>query len=387
MRPSAIVRPKPVFAMAFIREWSWRLAILALPWQTRWFAEGPTLSLYCQGLNQSSSGSDKNSSLINLHLATGQIGKPGAGPFSLTGQPNAMGGREAGLLSHQLPGYRTVENAEHRREVESYWGCRPGAISPKVGLTAVEMFRALEKGQLKAIWIAGTNPAVSLPDLHHIRRALQRAQLVVVQDAYHPTETSRFADVVLPAAQWGEKEWTSTNSERTIGYSPRLFAPPGAALPDWQILCLIGERLEAKLQPDATPPTSWSFPSTAAILAEMARVTPIYGGIRHERLLVTATGLNTLLWRVLAMEPGGASYVEGFWSPFDRGRVIRFDRFASDRALFDQLRGNWGLERMAWFSHGFFKVERRGAAATIRTGLSPTMTGFSRMTIGSSQRM
>lgn len=194
------------------------------------------LSMYCMGMNQSTVGMWKNNSLINLHLLTGQIGRPGAGPFSLTGQPNAMGGREGGLLSHQLPGYRTVENADHRREVEEHWGRRPGSISGKVGLTAVEMFRALEKGQLKAIWIAGTNPAVSLPDLHQIRRALGRAQLVVVQDAYHPTETSRLADVVLPVAQWGEKEWTSTNSERMVAYSPKLFEPPGDALPDWQIL-------------------------------------------------------------------------------------------------------------------------------------------------------
>ncbi|MBY0527373.1 MAG: nitrate reductase [Gemmataceae bacterium] len=194
------------------------------------------LSFYCMGLNQSTVGMWKNNCLINLHLLTGQIGKPGAGPFSLTGQPNAMGGREGGLLSHQLPGYRTVENAEHRQEVEAYWGRRPGSISSKVGLTAVEMFRALEKGQLKAIWIAGTNPAVSLPDLHHVRRALQRAQLVVVQDAYHPTETTQLADVLLPAAQWGEKEWTSTNSERMVSYSPKLFDAPGEALPDWEIL-------------------------------------------------------------------------------------------------------------------------------------------------------
>ena len=197
---------------------------------------GTFLSFYCMGLNQSTVGVWKNNSLINLHLLLGQIGKPGAGPFSLTGQPNAMGGREAGLLSHQLPGYRTVEDAGHRREVEEFWGRRPGSISPKVGLTAVEMFRALEKGQLKAIWIAGTNPAVSIPDLHQVRRALARAQLVVVADAYHPTETTRLADVLLPAAQWGEKEWTSTNSERTVSHSPRLWDAPGEALPDWQIV-------------------------------------------------------------------------------------------------------------------------------------------------------
>jgi ferredoxin-nitrate reductase len=222
------------------------------------------LSFYCMGLNQSTVGMWKNNSLINLHLLTGQIGKPGAGPFSLTGQPNAMGGREAGLLSHQLPGYRTVEDAEHRRQVEEMWGRRPGNISPKVGLTAVEMFRALEKGQLKAIWIAGTNPAVSLPDLHQVKRAFQRARLVVVQDAYHPTETSRLADVLLPAAQWGEKEWTSTNSERTIGYSPKLFEPPGEAWPDWQILAHFAQTLGYK---------GFQFSSAGEVWDELIRLT------------------------------------------------------------------------------------------------------------------
>src|SRR5207253_8834319 len=116
---------------------------------------GTLLSSYCMGLNQSTVGMWKNNTLISLHLLTGQIGKPGAGPFSLTGQPNAMGGREAGLLSHQLPGYRTVEDPEHRRQVEDYWQRPRDSIRPKIGLTAVEMFRALEKGQLQAIWIAG----------------------------------------------------------------------------------------------------------------------------------------------------------------------------------------------------------------------------------------
>src|SRR5262249_5730459 len=143
---------------------------------------------------------------------------------------------EAGLLAHQLPGYRSVEDPQHRHELETFWKQPEGSIGPRMGLTAVEMFRALEKGQLKAIWIAGTNPAVSLPDLHQARRAFARAELVIVQDAYHPTETTQLADVILPVAQWGEKEWTSTSSERLVSHSPKLFEPPGEALPDWQIL-------------------------------------------------------------------------------------------------------------------------------------------------------
>jgi ferredoxin-nitrate reductase len=201
------------------------------------------LSMYCMGLGQSTVGTWKHNSLINLHLLTGQIGKPGAGPFSLTGQPNAMGGREAGLLSHQLPGYRFVEDAGHRQEIERAWNQPEGSLQPRMGLTAVEMFRALEKGTLKAIWIAATNPLVSLPDLHQARRALARAELVIVSDAYHPTETTLAADVLLPAAQWGEKEWTSTSSERLVSYSPRLFDPPGSALPDWQILARVARAL------------------------------------------------------------------------------------------------------------------------------------------------
>jgi ferredoxin-nitrate reductase len=225
---------------------------------------GTFLSLYCMGLNQSTVGMWKNNSLINLHLLTGQIGKPGAGPFSLTGQPNAMGGREAGLLSHQLPGYRSVDDEKHRAEAEAFWDRLPGSINPRPGLTAVEMFRSLEKGQLKAIWIAGTNPAVSLPDLHHVRRALQKAQLVVVQDVYHPTETTRLADVILPAAQWGEKEWSSTNSERMISYSPKLWEPPGAALPDWEILARFARALGFR---------NFAYAAAAAVWDEFIQMT------------------------------------------------------------------------------------------------------------------
>lgn len=201
------------------------------------------LSFYCMGLGQSAVGMWKINSLINLHLLTGAIGRPGCGPFSLTGQPNAMGGREIGLLSHQLPGYRFVENPADRAEVENYWKRPAGSISSRPGLTAVEIFRALERGQLKAVWIAATNPLVSLPDLHHVRRGLDRAELVIVQDAFHPTETSQLADVVLPAASWGEREWTSTNSDRTVAYSEKLVDPPGAALPDWRIFCDVAKRL------------------------------------------------------------------------------------------------------------------------------------------------
>jgi ferredoxin-nitrate reductase len=201
------------------------------------------LSFYCMGLGQSTSGVAKHNSLINLHLLTGNIGKAGAGPFSLTGQPNAMGGRETGLLAHQLPGYRFVNDPHHREEMEQFWNLPEGSISPRPGLTAVEMFRALESGKLRAIWIAATNPAASLPDAHQVRRALSRAELVIVQDLYHPTETTRYADILLPAANWVEKEGTSTNSERMVSFSEQLLNPPGSARPDWEIVAGMAQAL------------------------------------------------------------------------------------------------------------------------------------------------
>jgi anaerobic selenocysteine-containing dehydrogenase len=201
------------------------------------------LSLWSMGMNQSSVGVQKNHAIINLHLATGQIGKPGAGPFSLTGQPNAMGGREVGGLAHLLPGYRSVLDARHRAEVADLWKIPAEHLSATPGYAAVELFHALAEGRVKAIWIMGTNPAVSMPDLDVVEKGLRQAELVVVQDAYHPTDTTRFADVLLPAAQWPEKEGVMTSSERTLTYLPRLVDPPGEALPDWRILTRFAQEL------------------------------------------------------------------------------------------------------------------------------------------------
>jgi ferredoxin-nitrate reductase len=153
------------------------------------------------GVNQSVQGTFTTNAIINLHLATGRIGKPGCGPFSLTGQPNAMGGRDCGYMSHGLPGYRLVADAAHRRQLEELWGLQPGTIRPEPGHDTLAMFDALDRGEVKALWIIGSNPAATMPNLEKVRRALSKAELVVVQDAYHPTETARFAHVVLPAAE------------------------------------------------------------------------------------------------------------------------------------------------------------------------------------------
>ena len=207
----------------------------------RWFAAGPTLSLYCQGLNQSTCGVDKNAALINLHLAAGQIGKPGAAPLSLTGQPNAMGGREVGGLANLLSAHRDLANPEHRAEVARLWGVDDVPTTP--GKTAVEMFEAVRRGEIRAIWIACTNPAQSLPDQNRIHEALQAAECVVLQEAFADTETSPFADVLLPASSWGETEGTMSNSERRISRVHAAVPPPGEARADWAIVCDFARRL------------------------------------------------------------------------------------------------------------------------------------------------
>ena len=199
-----------------------------------WFATSPaSLSLYCQGLNQSSSGTAKNTALINLHLATGHIGRPGAGPFSLTGQPNAMGGRESGGMATLLPGHRDPAKAEDWAALCKLWGVAD--LPSRRGHTAVELFEAAARGEIRALWIACTNPAQSMPDQALVRAALARCELVIVQEAFSHTTTAARADYLLPAATWGEKDGTVTNSERRISRVRAAVPPPGQARPDWQI--------------------------------------------------------------------------------------------------------------------------------------------------------
>ncbi|MBC7413839.1 MAG: molybdopterin-dependent oxidoreductase [Herminiimonas sp.] len=212
----------------------------------RWFGQSPAaLSLYCQGLNQSSSGTAKNAALINLHLATHQIGKPGAGPFSLTGQPNAMGGREVGGMANLMSGHRDLANPAHRAEVAALWGIDD--VPSKPGKTAVEMFEAVRTGEIKLLWIACTNPAQSLPNQKLVREALDNAELVILQEAFRHTATAEYADVLLPATAWGEKEGTVTNSERRITRIRPALPPAGQSRHDWQIVVDFAQRLEKLL--------------------------------------------------------------------------------------------------------------------------------------------
>jgi assimilatory nitrate reductase catalytic subunit len=231
----------------------------------------PTLSLYCQGLNQSSSGTAKNAALIHLHLATGQIGRLGAGPFSLTGQPNAMGGREVGGLANLLSAHRDLGDSRHRAEVAALWGVPDVPSQP--GRTAIEMFQAAADGEVKALWIVCTNPAQSLPDQATVRRALERAEFVIVQEAYTTAATCAYADLLLPATTWGEKDGTVTNSERCISRMRPAVPPPvhpehphDGPRDDWRIAVAVAQRLEAELRPGQ--PTLFDYPSAESVWNE-----------------------------------------------------------------------------------------------------------------------
>ena len=311
---------------------------------------GATLSLYCQGLNQSSSGTAKNAALINLHLVTGQIGKPGAGPFSLTGQPNAMGGREVGGLANLLSAHRDLANPAHRAEVAALWGIP--AVPEKPGKTAVEMFQAAADGEIKALWIACTNPAQSMPDLSTVRRALQRAEFVVVQEAFLTTSTCDYADLLLPATTWGEKDGTVTNSERRISRVRPAVAAPGQTRHDWRIGVDFARRLQAlgigsrsELFPYETPESVWNEHREStrgrdlditgmsyAMLEQAPRQWPLPEG--------TATGKQRLYEDgVFPTEDGRARFAAVAYKPVAEPRESRFPFALTTGRLRDQWHG------------------------------------------------
>ncbi len=234
----------------------------------RWFARTPrTVTAFSQGVNQSTSGTDKVNAIVNVHLATGRIGKPGMGPFSLTGQPNAMGGREVGGLANQLAAHMdfTAENVER---VARFWGAP--RVAEKPGLKAVELFDAVARGSVKAIWIMSTNPVVSMPDADRVRRALERCELVVVSDCVRDTDTTRCAHVLLPAAAWGEKSGTVTSSERRISRQRAFLPRAGEAQPDWWIVAQVARRMGYG--------KAFAYESAADIFREHARLSAFENG-------------------------------------------------------------------------------------------------------------
>ncbi len=272
------------------------------------------LSLWTMGLNQSAAGTDKSLALINLSLITGKIGRAGNGPFSLTGQPNAMGGREVGGLATMLAVHKDFHNPQHRREVAEFWQIPPERLSDRPGLTATEMVTALEEGRLKAVWIICTNPAVSMPDARRFEAALRQARFVVVQDISRLSSTLPFADVVLPAAGYMEKSGVMTNAERRMSLVSQLVPPPGQALSDVEILCRFARKM------------GWgkhfAFKNSAEVFAEYARMTQgtnlDISGLTHEKLqaerslqwpLQTAGGTQRLFTDARFYTPDGKANV------------------------------------------------------------------------------
>lgn len=229
----------------------------------QWFADtDKTLSVYSQGVNQSSAGTDKVNSIINCHLATGRIGLPGSGPFSITGQPNAMGGREVGGLANMLASHMEFGNEAHWQIVSDFW--QTDGLAKQPGLKAVELFDAVAEGKIKAIWIMATNPVVSMPNADKVKAALKKCPLVVVSDCIADTDTTRCADVLLPAMGWGEKSGTVTNSERRISRQRQIIATSGQAKADWWIISQVALQMGYP---------GFNFTSAADVFREYAAMT------------------------------------------------------------------------------------------------------------------
>jgi assimilatory nitrate reductase catalytic subunit len=311
-----------------------------------------TVTLFSQGVNQSIRGTDQVNAIINLHLATGRIGKPGAAPFSITGQPNAMGGREVGGLASTLAAHRSFE-PDDIADVKRFWAAPRMATRP--GFKAVDLFRAVGEGRIRALWIMATNPAASMPDAGRVREALARCPFVVVSDVIADTDTSAYAHVRLPAAAWGEKDGTVTNSERRISRQRAVLPLPGGAKPDWWIVKEVGRRMGW--------PAAFAYDSPAEIWREHARLTAYRNG--GARLLDLGDKAAISNARYEAMEPfawGGAPFADGRYpTPDGRARLVPVQQRANEAPLRKwPMTLNTGRYRDQWHT-------------MTRTGLSPTL--------------
>ncbi|MFN3712266.1 MAG: molybdopterin-dependent oxidoreductase [Alcanivoracaceae bacterium] len=290
----------------------------------RWFAETPrTVTVFSQGINQSASGVSKASAILHCHLATGRIGQPGATPFSITGQPNAMGGREVGGLANQLAAHMDIDNPAHRRLVSRFW--RTAAVPSRAGLKAVNLFDAIAEGQVKFVWIMATNPAVSMPDANRVREALSRCEHVVVSDCVADTDTLRLASVRLPAAGWGEKDGTVTNSERRISRQRAFLPLPGEVRPDWWIITEVGRRMGYR--------DAFDYHCPADIFREHAALSGFENHGNRDFDISGLAGLTNddydnlvpVQWPVLRSSPGGSPRLFGnghFFTPNGRARFV-----------------------------------------------------------------
>ncbi|MBB3691879.1 nitrate reductase [Sphingomonas sp. BK580] len=311
-----------------------------------------TVTLFSQGVNQSVTGTDQVNAILNVHLATGRIGKSGAQPFSVTGQPNAMGGREVGGLATSLAAHLDF-SASSRALVRRFWAAP--TIAAKPGLKAVDLFRAVKEGRIKALWVMATNPAVSMPDVGRVRDALARCPFVVVSDVVANTDTSRLAHVRLPAAAWGEKDGTVTNSDRTVSRQRAIFPLPGEARPDWWIIAQVARRMGWR--------TAFAYDRPAEIWREHVRLST-YGndGERLFSLAGHAAGGNAGYDAMAPFRWGGTPFADGRF-PTDDGRARLVS--VAQKPLAAPLRDwplllNSGRYRDQWHS-------------MTRTGLSPRL--------------
>jgi len=278
------------------------------------------VTVYSQGVNQSSSGTDKVNSIINCHLLTGRIGRPGAGPFSFTGQPNAMGGREVGGLANTLAAHMELENAKHRDIVQQFW--QSPVIADSEGLKAVELFQAVHSGKIKALWIICTNPLVSMPNKEFIRQALTRCEFVAVSECMAETDTTHYADVLLPATTWGEKDGTVTNSERRISRQRAFMPAPGEAKNDWWIIAEVAKAMGfAK---------AFEYSGPHQIFTEYAELSGIDNHGSRDFDISAMSGLNQQEYDSLEplQWPINASFPQGKKRMFEDGRFFTGDNRA-----------------------------------------------------------
>ncbi|WP_295047733.1 nitrate reductase [uncultured Paracoccus sp.] len=326
-----------------------------------WCGSEKVVTVYSQGINQSDSGTDKVNAILNCHLATGRIGRPGMGPFSVTGQPNAMGGREVGGLSNMLACHLDIENPAHRDSVQDFWDAPRMAEKP--GLKAVDMFRAVEDRRIKALWIICTNPAVTMPEAGRVARAIANCDFVVVSDIMAQTDTTRLAHVLLPATGWGEKDGTVTNSERRISRQRPVLAPAGQARDDWRIIADVAARMGWG--------DAFAWDSAAQVFAEHAALSGIAGGLGSDFDIsahagITAAeydGLEPFLWPQSASRQGGRFFGDGrFHTASGKARMLPVTPRAPQPVDADHpFRLNTGRVRDHWHT-------------MTRTGLSPRLS-------------
>ena len=310
-----------------------------------WTGTEKVVTVYSQGVNQSSHGTDKVNAILNCHLATGRIGRPGMGPFSVTGQPNAMGGREVGGLANMLACHLEIENPAHRAAVQGFWQS-PG-IADKPGLKAVDMFRAVGEGRIKAVWIIHTNPVVSMPEADLVAKALQSCPFVVVQDVTADTDTARLAHVLLPAAAWAEKDGTVTNSERRLSRQRAVLPPPGQVRADWRILADVAGRMGWQ--------QDFGWENTAEVFAEYAALSGVAGSLGSDFDISDHAGIDAagyadlapFVWPANARQSGGRFFGDGrFHTPDGKGRMLAVQPPAVPRAKGFRL--NTGRIRDQW---------------------------------------